>query len=266
LFEQIQKLKLAVYLDEAGDDIVSACAALKDLDIHYAVLRNAWVGHISDVDDRVYQQIRSELIRNNISIVAIISDIGKVPVNQLATIDNAKITRIFNIASYFGVSHIRFHIGTQSTENVGAIYKWMQLITDKCLETNIVPLLEITGESSIISPIEIAPLLSKFKRWKLLYDPVQLILRQNQDPFVRYWALLKSFVGAIDIRDYKIGYGFKPVDFGDAKIGLTLRDAINSHFDGWYYLEPSLGRKHGNATSKRDTLRMALEALEKTLQ
>lgn len=256
-------LKFAAYLDEAGEDAASSCAVLKAHDIHYAALRHVWAGNICDVDDATCQQVRSLLTKNDISVVAIMSDVGKVPVNQLASIPPAKLARVFNIASYFGASHIRFHIGTKSSEPIGnAVNSWMQLITDKCLEANVTPLFELTGESCVFHPTEVAAVMMKFRRWKLLYDPVQLILRQNQDPFTRYWTLLKNLAGAIDVRDYKVGHGFKPVGFGDARIGLTLKDAIATGFQGWYYLEPSLGRRHGGAVSKGETFHMAMEALD----
>jgi hypothetical protein len=116
-------------------------------------------------------------------------------------------------------------------------------------------------EAHHTQPAQVATLLSRFRRWRLLYDPVQLIIRQNQDPFLRYWTLLKSFTAAIDIRDFKIGYGFKPAGFGDAKISQTIQDVLKSDYKGWCFLEPSLGRRFGSATSKAETFKMALEAL-----
>lgn len=108
-------------------------------------------------------------------------------------------------------------------------------------------------------------MLTKHRRWKLLYDPAQLLMHQNQDPFTRYWTLLKNFIEAVDIRDYKMGYGNRPAGFGDGRLNLTLKDAIATGFKGWYYLEPSLGRRYGNAVSRSQTLHMAIEALDMLL-
>jgi hypothetical protein len=253
------ELKLAVYLDEAGDDLDSACSALKTHNLNYAVLRRVWTRHICDATDDECQTVRKTLTNSGISPVAISTDTGKVPVGMLARINN---NRLFDLAQYFSVSQIKFAIGIKpAPAELTPIHDWMNTVTDGCLKRNITPLFEVSDESAVHTAPDVAALLAKHRRWKLLYDPVQLILKQNQDPFVRYWALLKQFVGAIDVRDFKIGRGYKPVGFGDAKIGLTLKDAITSSFKGWYYLEPGLGRRHGDAVTRQGTFNLAVAAL-----
>jgi hypothetical protein len=135
----------------------------------------------------------------------------------------------------------------------------MQLIQERCLSTNIVPVLEITHDSPLFKPTEAVQYLNLYKRWKLLYDPAQIIIRQNCDPFVKYWTLLKSYVAAVDIHDYKIGHGHKPVGYGDTKMKITLEDSASMNL--WYFLEPALGRKLGQYTTKLDTFKVAHEAL-----
>ena len=94
----------------------------------------------------------------------------------------------------------------------------MDNIKHIAISYNVVPLLEVTSDSYYSSSSDVAVLLSKHLKWRLLYDPVQLIMKRAQDPFVRFWTLLKNRVAAIDVRDHKIGRGFKPVGFGDSKI------------------------------------------------
>ncbi len=257
-------LKLAAYIDEAGDDLNSACASFVQHNIHYAVLRNVWAGNICEASDSICQRLKETLNKNNISPIAIISDLGKIEISQLPKISKEKIDRVFNIASYFKVSYVRICVGMSSKTQQGTssvIGDWIQTITDKCLDGSLVPLLEITPESYLYQPVDIVSMLAKHRRWKLLYDPVQLIIRQNQDPFAKYWTLLKNYCAAIDVRDFKIGHGYKPAGFGDAKIQLTLSDA-QKDFNGWYFLEPSLGRRFGNVLTKQGTFKLAIEALE----
>jgi hypothetical protein len=174
-----------------------------------------------------------------------------------------KINRVFDVAAYFQAASVRIFAGTRTKEGADEpIRDWMQMITERCLASNLMPLYETTAESHLSQPAEVATLLSRYRRWRLLYDPVQLILKQNQDPFSRYWTLLKGFAAAMDVRDFKIGHGFKPAGFGDARIAQTLQDALQSGFQGWYFLEPSLGRRFGSAMTKRDTFKLALEALD----
>lgn len=138
----------------------------------------------------------------------------------------------------------------------------MQKITDRCMSSSVTPVLEITNETLIDGPVGIAQLLANHRRWKLLYDPAQFVTHQKQEPFSRYWTLLKSFVAAVDVRDYKVGIGFKPAGFGDSQIALTIKDIISTKHPSWLFLEPSLGRKHGSAVTRQDTFTMAMEALE----
>jgi hypothetical protein len=257
------KLKLAAYLDEAGEDPISACSVLNKAGISYVVLRYAWSGNVCDVSDQACQRLKQALSDNNLSVVTVISDLGKVEPKLLSHIPQEQIDRVFNVVSYFKAGSVRVLTGTRTREpSDDSIRQWMQLITDRCLQANIVPLMEITEDAAIFQASDVAQWLAKFRRWRLLYDPVQLIIRQNQDPFLRYWTLLKSFAAAIDLRDFKIGHGYKPPGFGDAKVKLTLDDTIKSNFKGWYFIEPSLGRRFGGATTKQETFNMALEALE----
>jgi len=258
----LKGFSVAAYLDEAADDPEQACILLQELGIHYAVLRSAWATNICELQDRACTQLRDLLHKYNITPVAILSDLGSIDVGLLHTITSDKIDRAFNLATYFKAQYVRFQLGTKGKPGpTPSLTKWMDEITSKSLSANVTPVWEPTNESHVIQASDIAVLMSKNRRWKLLYDPVQFIIRQNLDPFKKYWSLIKSSVIAIDVRDYKIGYGFKPVGFGDAKVQHTLSDAKSSNFLGWLFIEPSLGRKHGSALTKQETFKSALNAV-----
>lgn len=259
----LDKLKLAAYLDEAGEDPASACRTLAEHKFNYVVLRHAWGGNICDVNDKTCAALRKCLTEHRLSVVALVSDLGKVDTAQLNRTPAEKIDRLFNLAAYFQAGMVRVHAGTR-TKNTdeGAVSAWMQTITDRCLSSSVVPLYEIVDESVVREPAEVAKALSTFRRWRLLYDPVQLIIKQNQNPFSRYWTLLRSFTAAVDLRDFKIGHGYKPAGFGDARMRLTVEEGLKGNYKGWYFFEPSLGRRFGSAVTKADTFKLALEALE----
>ena len=260
------KLKLAAYLDEAGEDPASACSTMVAAGIQYAALRFAWTGNVCDLSDQSCQRLKELLNQHNISTVAIASDLGRVEPRQLMRTPKEKIDRLFNVASYFHAGFVRVSVGLKSKDSAEDVVRdWMQMIMERCLQASMVPLLEVTDDGFLTEPATIAQFLSRFRRWRLLYDPVQLILRHNQDPFSRYWTLLKGFAAAIDLRDFKIGHGFKPPGFGDARVKLTLDDTTKTSYKGWYFLEPSLGRRFGGATTKQETFKMALEALDMLL-
>lgn len=253
-------LKIAAYLEEADDDPASACDILKELGIHYTVLRHVWSDNICDMPDSGCGRLKKILESKGITPIAIVTRIGEVPADALPT-QNPE--RAFNLAQYFKVQCVRFQIGLRTTKHAYVeVDEWLAKIAKLSISYNVIPIFEITHDSYIIKPTELVTILTKHKRWKLLYDPVQFILKQNQDPFVRYWTLLKQFVAAIDVRDLKIGRGFKPPGFGDSKILQTVADAIDSNYRGWFFFEPSLGRRHSTALTKGDTFKLAFQTFK----
>jgi len=258
----MRPLKLAAYLDEAGEDPETGCATLKSLGIPYLALRHVWTSNVCAATDQSCQTLKALFKSHELTVIMVASELGQVPANTLSSIPKESIDRVFDVASYFGASYIRIYTGLEAPDADKHVRDWLHMITERSISANITPLLEISHASSIYRPVDVVQWLNKFKRWKLLYDPAQLIIRQSQDPFIRYWTLLKQYVGAIDIHDFKIGHGHKPIGFGDTKIQATLNDANTTNFGGWYFLEPALGRKHGSALTRSETFKTAFEALD----
>lgn len=257
----MRPLKLAVYLDEVGEDPAIACSTLKDT-IPYVALRHVWNSNVCNLSDLSCQQLKSLLKNNDLSTILIASELGKVPADELNKISESTINRVFDLATYFNAQFIRIYVGLSKQNQNEYLNDWMHKITEKSISANITPLIEIIHDSSLYRPVDIVQWLNKYKKWKLLYDPAQLIIKQSQDPFIKYWTLLKQYVSVIDIHDYKIGVGHKPVGYGDTRIQNTINDAESSNFNGWYILEPSLGRKYGTALNRSETFKIAIEALE----
>lgn len=260
-------LKLAAYLDEAGEDPERGCKALNENQIFYTVLRHVWTGNVCGISDVGHQRLLKILVEHDITVIMVASDLGKIDSKQLVRIGDDQIDNVINICKYYKAPMMRVFIGEENPNTtIEEIDNWMERISKKCLSNGVIPLLEIVSGSQIHSAPEVAQLLSKHKTWKLLYDPVSLIMKQNIDPFIRYWTLLKNHVAAVDVRDMKIGKGFKPAGFGDSKIDMTIVDALGSRYQGWFIIESSLGRKHGTEVTKSGTFKYALEGLDHILQ
>lgn len=256
--------RIAGYLDEAGEDPATSCSTLIRHGINYTVLRNVWGGkNITQCNDEGCKKLRVILNNYNVSVISICSNIGEIPANQLMQIPDNVINRAFDIAKYFGAESIRFHYGTKTSEDsLPVIVEWLDKLSTLSLKNNIIPMLEITDDAHVREPANLSNLLSKFGKFKIQYDPVQIIIKRKINPFIKYWSLLKSKAYAIDVRDYVVGKGFKPAGFGDAKIKETLEDARLSNFKGWLFLEPNLGRKYGSATNKSETFGLSLEGIK----
>jgi len=259
-------IPLASYLDEAGEDPLSSCKNLKKFGIHYVFLRHVWAGNILKVSDANHAKLKSILKDNDISVIGIASELGKVNASKLSLITDEEIEQTANICRYYNASMVRVFVGEHDNHFTSDnIQEWLERVSKIFTSHGIKPLMEISPDSCFTNSITIADYLSKNKKWRLLYDPVNFILKKNIDPFVRHWTLLKQFVEAIDVRDLKIGSGFKPPGMGDSKIELTISDSIKNNHKHWFVMEPSLGRRHGQGRSKEDTFGFAIEGLKMIL-
>jgi hypothetical protein len=210
-------------------------------------------------------KLRTILTDEEMTVILISSELGNIDAKDLMRITDQEIQKVFNIVSYFKAPMVRISAGTKTPHDCSSVIdEWMNRITEAAIAANVTPILEITQDSYLFTPVDVASQLNKHRRWKLLYDPAQFVLRQKLDPFVKYWSLLKNFTIAIDVRDIKIGRGFKPAGFGDTRIELTIKDSLNG-YSGWYIMEPSLGRRHGTSVTKEDTFQMALDAFDNIL-
>jgi sugar phosphate isomerase/epimerase len=273
-------IPLAAYLDEAGDDPIGAAVNLRQTGIKYVCLRQAWATAIQDASDIACQRLLSVLREHGLQGVALMTTIGNVPFTGLSEIGIERIKRVMSLAEYFGARMVRFYTGradSQTGDLAGAlptVHNWMTTVAKIASEHNVVPIMEIDPPHSLpmdrtlFQAADVAKLLAAQPQWRLLYDPAALLLRYPGsvgNPFLKYWTLLKNRVLAVDLRDFKIGEGFRALGHGDSDWQRTLQDMASINYRGWYFLEPGLGRRHGMATSKTETFKMALTALDELL-
>jgi len=236
----INRSRLAAYLDEAGDDPATACLTLAGHGVKYACLRRAWTGPVAELSDQALSKLRDLLSQHAIQPVS------------LAVPPAGDPERAALVAAYFGVQFLHLRPGSEQELRLGQ---------ELAVRDNLTPLLELRPGSPWLEPAAAVEALTAYPRWRLLYDPAEL-LPGCPDPFVRYWTLLKSKVGVIDLHDLRVGQGFCPVGHGDGAWARTLSDAAQAGFSGWYFLEPGLGRRYGSALQRQDTFGLAIQGLE----
>lgn len=266
---QITDINLTAYLDEAGEDPQASCKTLTDHSIHYAILRDAWTGNVCAMSDNGHSKLKSLLAEHNISAIMIASILGKVDHNKLQTIDDDQINKCINICKYYHCKYLRVFTGETTpgqSINISLVYSWIKRVTELCEINGINCLYEVTSDSTIFQAADVAKLLSSNKNIGLIYDAAGLILKHSFDPFTKHWSLLKNMTHVIDVRDVKIGHGFKVAGLGDTKIDMSIVDAINSNYKGWFAIEPSFGRKFASATTKQQSFAYAVEGLDKIIQ
>ena len=259
-------LKLAIYLDEAGDTPQEACKTITDLGISNIVLRTAWTKEISKMPDESIGQLRDIIQEHSLKPILLYTTIGDGPVkNILEQFENVK--RALLIAEALGCGLLRISLGkaTKSPDILTIVNHWMQIISAECLSANVKPIFNLDMGACITQPAEISQILNAHRRWGIIYDPADVIGTRNLHPFSKYWSLLKSRVAAIDLHDHKIGIGPKPLGYGDGQLDLTVNDAILSKFSGWYCIKPGLGRKFGQLVGKPAIAKFDTEMLQTML-
>jgi hypothetical protein len=236
-------------------------------------LRHVWTDNICNISDVGHQRLSKIIAKNDVTVIMIASELGKVDVQKLPNISNSDIDDVINVAKYYNARYVRIFAGinvsratTTNHDYADVVETWMNRVAEKCVANDLIPVLEITSGAYDYKASDIAQLLTNSPAWRLLYDPVSIIMKHNIDPFTRYWILLKQYTVGIDIRDIKIGKGFKPPGFGDSRIDMTIRDALDCDYRGWFFLEPTLGRRHNQSVTKSDTFRFAVEGLNMILK
>lgn len=250
--------RLTVYSDEIHDDPAQALAlATNKYGLKTVCLRRAWTSSVATLNDVAANQLKSLL--RGLKPLLISSDLGL----DISTVGDPEFERPFLMANYFGAKYLRVHVGGrhQATLRPG----WIRAVGDRAVKAGITPLFEYNPEYGNMTATEIHEMLSIHPRWKVLYDPTQFVVRKNVNPFTSYWPTLYDKVAVIDLRDYKIGEGFKPVGMGDCSVLETVRDANVRGYTGSFAVEPGLGRKFGSTLGREAVFQLAYQQINNHL-
>jgi len=256
----LDRAALSVYLDELDADPLKACEIARSLGLGSVCLRRVWSTNIGKATDDACKQIMVAVKRNKLDVLAVCTDDGRVPAEQLAFDQGVK--RSITIAAYFKARFFRPLAGLKAQRPDQAaddkINAWASAISGECTRAILTPLLEIDPDAHTFEPADVAAFMSRHPTWRLLYDPALLIIKRNQNPLVRYWHLLKGKIALIDLHDFKIGSGFVPVGAGNCFFEETLRDCLTIDFGGPLVIEPGATRRTGITTPKPEMVKAAI--------
>jgi len=264
----MELLKLAAYLDEAHDDPHQAASVLKQHKINYAALRTAWGMQLHLIQDKLISELRQVLLDADVTPVILYSNLGDIESDKLDSIDNGAVERVMQVASYFKINIIRFGIGQTSNQinSVGfkddskQIDAWLKRIQSSAIRYSVMPLLEVRRNNLFASQLKDNP------KWRIIFDPSNYNVTTSADPFDRYYKQIKSNIAAIELHDFKTGYGHKPIGVGNSRIYDIIKDCESRNYNGWYILKHSLGRKYASYKSKHEVFSMAKQALDNILE
>lgn len=235
---------VAAYLDELSNDPEKACEIVAEAGLKHVCLRRVWNKNVSAVSDEACQKLKGILKKYDLSVILCASEVGR-PLSS-------SVARDITIASYFKAKFARALL--PSPNESMAYAHWLKTVLSEFNRSNVELLLEPTSDSDL-SLKGLTDLINGVGI-KLLYDPAQFMMKRGVDHFTAYWPELSKSVVAMDVHDYKIGVGHRPIGMGSAGFDRMARS-----FDGWWFLELGLGKPNGDKVSILNHLKSAISFL-----
>lgn len=238
--------KVAAFIDEYSDDLNLQIAALKKHGIRYVELRHCNGKNVSEFTESDKIAVKRAFDENGVSVSAIGSPIGKIPIDGDIAGHLRLAERVFEIAKYFNAKNVRifsFYIPKgQKAEAfrdrvIDAVGKLIDL-ADKydltlCHENEA----GIYGES----PANCLDLLeATCGKLKCVFDMGNFVL-DGFKPFPDAYFLLKKHIEYFHIKDALYEGAIVPAGKGQASIKEILKDFSESYEkDVFVTLEPHL--------------------------
>lgn len=249
--------KLSAYSDEISDDPVAACELARTYGLQTVCLRKAWSQPVVELSPEALRLLKGSL--GGLRVLLLTSELG---LDSLEPSDE-QFNKPFLVANYFGARFLKIHVG--NIPDPERLKNWMERVANRALSASLVPVLEYQIDSGYWSPQELLKVVEPFRRWRLLYDPAQFIIRRNLNPFEQYWQPLKKHIALVELRDFQIGVGFRPAGHGDSKLAETIRDANLNSLPIYYILEHGLGRNYGKAVGRTAVFKLAYDCMNDKL-
>jgi hypothetical protein len=253
----IHSNKLSAYTDEISDDPIAACNLARSYGLELVSLRRAWTGMVTELHEEALRRLKGAM--GSTKVLLLSSELG---LNSV-TPSEEEFNKPFLVANYFGARFIKVSVGPNPDQAL--TQAWMERVSTRAIKANLTPILEYQLDFGYWTAQQISKLLEPHRRWRLLFDPTQFIVRRNLNVFEQYWIPLKRFVAILELRDFKIGVGFRPAGHGDAKLAEILKDAQVSQLQPYCVLEPGLGPRFGNAVGREAVFKLAYNSAQEKL-
>lgn len=250
--------KLAAFADEISPDLGEQIRVLKELGIRHFELRGVYGKNVLDFPPELQAEIKSKLAEASMTVAAIGSPIGKVPIDHPWEGDGGHFDRFKTavaLAEYFNAPMIRLFSyfnpksgGTvldHRAEVLRRFHAKVDYLASRSSAKGITLVHEneahIYGEKAQHC-LDLMTALNH-PRLRMAFDFANFIQAGEQP--LNNWPLLKPFSTHIHIKDALLGSGkVVPAGEGDGQIEPILLDLARSGYNGYLTLEPHLAA-HG---------------------
>ncbi len=270
-------LQLSAFADEISPNLDEQIAVLLSENIHFIDLRSVWGVNVLDFSDEQVDTIKKQLQEHGISIAAIGSPIGKVPIDSSFAAHLQRFERSIQLAHAFGTPYIRlfsFYPPQNAAKDAADPAAWrdevvrrLQEFTVRAHAANVILLHE--NEKDIYGDI-ISRCVDLYEtindpHLRNVLDPANF-LQCAQVPYPDAYTALKPWTQYVHVKDVKANGTLVPAGEGDTHWKDLLQQLRADGYSGFLALEPHLsaaGQFQG--FSGPELFRKASQALQKLL-
>ncbi len=240
---------LSGFADEIADDFTTQCEVAAGLGLKFVEVRSAWGVNILDLDDAQLDTMKQTLAAHGLQVSSIGSPIGKIFIDEDFDPHLERMRHAAEVAKFFDARYIRifsFFIrdGSNPDDHQDEVLRRMRALAEVA-ETADVTLLhenekDIYGDvparcHDIVTSVDSPNL-------RLAWDPANFV-QVGVRPFTEGYSLLRPYVVYVQVKDALLSDASVVVaGAGDGQVVETVRALRDDGFDGFFSLEPHLGK------------------------
>jgi sugar phosphate isomerase/epimerase len=240
---------LSGFIDEISDDFSLQCKVAAGLGLRYVEVRSAWGINILDLDSGQLDTVRETLAANDLKVSSIGSPIGKIKIDDDFPPHLKRMQHAVEVAKTLKAPYIRlfsFFIpeGTDPDSRRDEVLTRMSALADAAVDSDVVLVHE--NEKDIYGDIprrclDIVTSVSSPKL-QLAWDPANFV-QVGVRPYTEGYAMLRPHLAYVQIKDALLADASVVVaGAGDGEVRETVRALRADGFDGFFSLEPHLGK------------------------
>lgn len=265
--------KLSGFADEISPELDLQLATLQLESISFLELRSVWGTNVTQLSDGQLGILEAALRSAGVSVSAIGSPIGKVPVSAPLAPEAERLRRVIDVAHRFGAQLVRvfsFFIpeGRRPDEYRDEVVDRMGALAAVAAAAGVT--LAHENEKNIYGdvPSRCAELLKSVSSPALrsTFDAANFV-QCGVRPHTEAYPVLRPYLVYLQVKDAVAATGqVVPAGEGDGEVRQTLEALRDSGFDGFVSLEPHLAGAHAfGGFSGPEAFRAAAAALKKLL-
>jgi sugar phosphate isomerase/epimerase len=243
---------LSGFADEIAEDFETQLELITELGMHFIEFRSAWGVNVLDLSNEQLDRVELLLAERNLRVSSIGSPIGKIFIDEPFAPHLVRAKRAIEIAKRFDAPFIRIFSfflreGTDPASVREEVLLRMREITALAEAAGVVLLHENEKDIYGDTPERCLDVLSTIESHALraTWDSSNFVQVCGLKPFDLGWQLLRPYLVYMQIKDCVAATGeVVTAGRGDGQLPETIAALAADGFDGFFSLEPHLGRQH----------------------